>query len=290
MFPPPDFLLKSIVALEQVVEAPALLRGTFVFELGGQRWASDTGSDSYQLPEYFTQTVQHRYGFYRKSTAGHNTLTFDNDNNDNSNRGACDQYPGMAGITEIILFQHGTSAITTSPAYAIVDLTAAYANQTGASRVQRGFAFTEHFEQLIIVDEIEFSNRSSAESARVPSNVTWTMHTFAQITTTGTRALLSLGGAALHAKILEPVGSVSVCTFHSAKVSLAPPQRSSTGLSKLMIHLPMPTPQVENIGSMRTAASTRIVVSLSLNASAVPSRTRTLAQWEALGPFVERTP
>ena len=63
-----------------------------------------TEFNSYQLPEYFTQSVQHRYGFYRKSTAGHNTLTFDNDNNDNSNRGACDQYPGMAGITEITLF------------------------------------------------------------------------------------------------------------------------------------------------------------------------------------------
>ncbi len=65
--------------------------GTFVFEAGGQRWAMDMSSDDYQLKNYFTQSLKYRYGYYRKSTAGHNTLTFNNDLIDNANRGACDQ-------------------------------------------------------------------------------------------------------------------------------------------------------------------------------------------------------
>ena len=78
--------------------------------------------------------MQYRYGYYRKSTAGHNTLTFNNDNIDNSNRGACAQAPGMAGRTQITLFT-GSDTTTadavssSSPAYSIVDLTAAYSPQ-----------------------------------------------------------------------------------------------------------------------------------------------------------------
>ena len=60
--------------------------GTFVFEAGGQRWAMDMSYDDYGLRNYFTQSLKWRYGYYRKSTAGHNTLTFNNDNLDNTNR------------------------------------------------------------------------------------------------------------------------------------------------------------------------------------------------------------
>ena len=126
--------------------------GTFVFETGGQRWAMDMGADDYQLPQYFTQSLQFRYGYYRKSTAGHNTLTFNNDQLDNRNRGACGQDPGMSGRTQITLFAGsdtssagstggwgsggGTvatdaaaaaAAASSSPAYSIVGLTEAYA-------------------------------------------------------------------------------------------------------------------------------------------------------------------
>eukprot|EP01049_Picozoa_sp_SAG25_P023105 SAG25_NODE_9623_length_365_cov_0.582707_1_plen_42_part_10 len=39
----------------------------------------DMGSGDYGLKNYFNQNLKYRYGYYRKSTAGHNTLTFDND-------------------------------------------------------------------------------------------------------------------------------------------------------------------------------------------------------------------
>ena len=126
----------------------------------------DMSSDTYALKNYFSQNLKFRYGYYRKSTAGHNTLTFDNDGLDNSNPGACDQDPGAKGITAITLFvgstavqgspeaDTGATVGSSSPAYSIVDLTAAYGPQN-SSRVERGFAFTDSFEHLLVVDEFD---------------------------------------------------------------------------------------------------------------------------------------
>ena len=131
--------------------------GSFVLEMGGQRWAIDLGADSYQLPGYWTQSNTARYRWYRKSTAGHNTLTF---NRNDATPGTSGQDPTRAGITQITLFEHSGSlkgpspssegyvAAGGSPAYSIVDLTAAYRKQ-GATRVQRRFAFTAGFKQLL---------------------------------------------------------------------------------------------------------------------------------------------
>jgi hypothetical protein len=123
-------------------------------------------------------------------------LTF---NNDGEDWAACAQDPGMSGRTEITLFKGsdtstartsftstisgsgdvsaGTTGVasgTSSPAYSIVDLTAAYSRQN-SSRVARGFAFTASYEHLIIVDEFEFASGSAIH------NVTWAMHTMATI-------------------------------------------------------------------------------------------------------------
>ena len=205
----------------------------------------DMGSDNYGLKNYFSQSLRFRYGYYRKSTAGHNTLTFDNDGLDNSNRGACDQDPGASGITAIRLFAgssttgtshegEGDAAVggSSSPAYSIVDLTAAYGPQN-SSRIERGFAFTESYEHLLIVDEFEFGAVDSS-----PRNVTWTMHTMAtiQLPTAASdlgSAVLSLGGATLHATVIEPAGAA----FSAAAVDLDPPQNPSVGVSKLKVHL-----------------------------------------------------
>jgi hypothetical protein len=265
--------------------------GTFVFEAGGQRWGMDMGSDNYGLKNYFSQNLKFRYGYYRKSTAGHNTLTFDNDGLDNTNRGACDQDPGPNGITSIILFagsdtipdSHNTVAAldrTSSPAFSIVDLTAAYGPQN-SSRVERGFAFTESYEQLLVVDEFEFAATSTVR------NVTWTMHTMAtiQLSTAhggggvGRSAVLSLGGAALHARVIEPQGAV----FSAAAVDLLPPQNPSVGVSKLQVHMSLGAASPDGPGAV--APLTRIVVGLSLSAVAAAVTPNPLAQWKAAGPF-----
>jgi hypothetical protein len=315
--------------------------GSFVFEAGGQRWAMDMGSDDYQLKNYFTQTLEYRYGYYRKSTAGHNTLTFNNDNIDNSNRAACSQDPGMSGRTQITLFagtdtaspsississsisssssDGGSSGAggaqnssSSSPAFSIVDLTAAYSRQN-SSRVERGFAFTAGYEQLVIVDEFEFA---AAGSSSV-HNATWSMHTMATIAIAdddeeeddedddddddedggggggdGRSAVLSLGGVTLHATLIEPAGA----TFTARRVTLLPPYEPSVGVSKLQVHLALPAarspaaaavPAADAGSSEAPPAAVRIAVGLSLSAEVAAEALNPLALWKAAGPFAK---
>jgi len=278
-----------------------------VFEAGGQRWGMDMGSDNYGLKNYFSQSLRFRYGYYRKSTAGHNTLTFDNDGLDNSNRGACDQDPGASGITAISLFAGSSTTYShhegegegegdavvggssSSPAYSIVDLTAAYGPQN-SSRIERGFAFTESYEHLLIVDEFEFEFGGAVDSSTTPRNVTWTMHTMAtiQLPTAASdhlgSAVLSLGGATLHATVIEPAGAA----FSAAAVDLDPPQNPSVGVSKLKVHLNLAAAAADGGAVSRrvmTPPVTRLVVGLSLSAVAAAVTPNPLAQWKAMGPF-----
>ena len=50
-------------------------QGSFVLESGGQRFAIDLGSDSYELPGYFDGG---RFDYYRLNSLGHNVLTVAN--------------------------------------------------------------------------------------------------------------------------------------------------------------------------------------------------------------------
>ena len=285
--------------------------GTFVFEAGGQRWGMDMSSDNYQLKNYFTQSLKYRYSYYRKSTAGHNTLTFNarphRHENDGGDWEGSDQDPGMTGRTQITLFKgsdtdagsdgnsqpsgsggSGSSgaagAASSSPAYSIVDLTAAYGPQN-SSRVERGFAFTASYEHLVIVDEFEFAPGSSVH------NVTWSMHTMAAITLGGGAtggAVLSQGGATLHARVIEPKGAV----FSSVEVNLQPPYNPSVGVSKLMVVLPIIAAAAATSGGSQYQSQfqepvARIVVGLSLSPTEAAMTPNPLAQWKAKGPFAD---
>jgi len=112
--------------------------GTFLFEMAGHRWATDLGADSYGLSGYWSKSSAHgnRYSYCtcarllatfacrrpdpalrpdRKSTRGHNTLTFD----------GTDEQPGWCAQDDTTV-----SAITTfncSTPHALIDLTPSYA-------------------------------------------------------------------------------------------------------------------------------------------------------------------
>ena len=118
--------------------------GTFLFEMAGHRWATDLGADSYGLSGYWSKSSAHgnRYSYCtcacslllhapartvrapvawlerphptlrpdRKSTRGHNTLTFD----------GTDEQPGWCAQDDTTV-----SAITTfncSTPHALIDL------------------------------------------------------------------------------------------------------------------------------------------------------------------------
>lgn len=196
--------------------------GTFVLEMGGQRWAIDLGSGNYGLKGYWTKESKEgaRYSYYRKSTRGHNTLTF----------GGWDGRPWpsnqLVGGPETMISEFVSNESTKS---ATVDLTSAY-SATGASAVVRHFAWdSPTMQELTISDTIQGADRGL--------NVTWAMHTRANISLHGPKAVLSQGGVELVARLLEPPGAV----FSSAEVDLQAPQKSSAGIRKLLVEQPHAT-------------------------------------------------
>lgn len=265
--------------------------GSFVFETGGRRWAIDLGADNYQLPNYFTQNIANntRYNLYRKATVGHNSIVF----NVNVSRecmlrangcpdlavGACAQDHTTAGVGNITLFETATSDVVgeevLSPAYAIVNLSGAYALH-GATRVERGFAFTKKHEELFVVDEFDFPATTNG-SMMAFQNVSWSMHTMSSIEFVSPRtAVLRQGADALYVTVLEPTNGV--LTLRDVSVELAPPQNPSTGVRKLIIEVTQ---------MQHGEKGGRIVVSLSLKKGGHESakKINALAEWRSAGPF-----
>merc|ERR1712224_439875 len=113
--------------------------------------------------------------------------------------------------------------------------------------------------------------------------VTWSMHTLAEIHLYGVSSVLSLGGVHLHVRVIEPATAMLSATT----VTLQPPQRSSKGLSKLMVNLNV-SESSAGIGSNGTSTSMRIVVRLSMDADDSTPRVRPLSEWEVNGPFETR--
>jgi hypothetical protein len=198
--------------------------GTFVFEMAGHRWGVDLGSDSYGLKNYFSKSASHghRYSYYRKSSRGHNTLTFD----------GVDEWPGWCSqsmaVSEITQFNCGTS--DDAGPHAIVDLTPAYATAGGpeppspaTAKVMRGFAVMQDYARIVVKDEW---------TAAGADNVTWAMHFMADETT----AVLSADGrtATLTAKSNDgqrplPTISASVDEPPGAKFQVVTPTIISSG-------------------------------------------------------------
>jgi Heparinase II/III-like protein/Domain of unknown function (DUF4962) len=153
--------------------------GSFVLDAAGARWAMDLGADNYNLPGYFNFGGP-RWNYYRLRAEGQNTLVLNPD-------GKPDQDPAAA--TRITRFES-----TPGRAYAIADLTAAYAKN--ARRVWRGIALLDRT-KVLVQDEIQ---------ADKPVELWWFMHTPAAVTieSDGHTAHLKQAKAQLDAQILSP--------------------------------------------------------------------------------------
>ncbi len=175
--------------------------GVFVLDALGQRWAVDLGPDDYNLPAYFGNK---RWTYYRLRTEGHNTLTFNGENQDPSAR------------APLIAF-----ASTPARAFAIAELSRA---SKLAARWQRGIALLDRRE-VLVQDEVELKS---------PAEIAWTLHTPAAITLDGATATLKIGESCLRAAILEPKDA----TFETASAAPPPPQAQNQGITRLMVKLP----------------------------------------------------
>jgi heparinase II/III-like protein/uncharacterized protein DUF4962 len=181
--------------------------GTFVMDALGQRWAIDLGGDEYNMPGYFGKE---RFTYYRLKTEGHNTLTFDGGENQNT-----------SAKSPIVAFSAAPGDM-----FAVADLSQAY--RAAGATVMRGMALKGR-EQIVVEDEIQSTH---------PLPVTWSMHTNASVKPDGKTATLSQGNAQLRATLLSPQGAA----FAVEEVNLQPPQKPSPNTRKLVVHLDAKSP------------------------------------------------
>jgi hypothetical protein len=216
--------------------------GTFVMDALGQRWALDLGPDDYNLPGYFDSPLSpssRRWTYYRLRTEGHNTLTLDGQNQD----------PRAAAPL---------ATLGTSPggAFAVADLTAAY-RPAGAKRVRRGIALRDGRTRVLVQDEVETDH---------PVSLRWAIHTKADVRLAsapgerGDRAILTLGGAVLEARLLAPAGA----RFAVESVQIPLPQRPAPGVQRLEVSL-------EGVSSTRLAVLLTPVTGTPASATATPA-------------------
>lgn len=176
--------------------------GAFVLEYGGQRFAACLGADDYALPGYFS--TPQRFTYLRTASRGQNVLLL----------GAANQALGARAPLR---------GFRAEPDFArtVVDLTQAnpgVAHLRGAALIDRRHA--------VIVDECHTEPAAA---------LVWQMLTQAMITPNGTSARLTLGGATLIARLIDPPeGAV----FAEETAAAAPPENPNTGYRKLVVRLP----------------------------------------------------
>lgn len=89
--------------------------GSFVYDVGNERWAWDLGADNYNFPGYFGKQ---RWDYFRMNNRSHNTLVIG------------DKIQNPTADCKIIDFQQGGQLI----GRAVVDLTDAYQDQVESAR------------------------------------------------------------------------------------------------------------------------------------------------------------
>ncbi len=177
--------------------------GCFVLDAEGQRWALDLGSDNYNLPNYFGKN---RWDYYRLRSEGQNTLTLGGENQDTKAK------------APLVAFRS-----TPELAYAVADLTAAYAPEV--TKAWRGIGLLDRA-QVLVVDEV---------SARKPVDLVWTVHTKAEVSVSGPVATLTLGGKVLEARLLDTSSGAS---FEVTTASAPEPQAQNQGVKRLVLRAP----------------------------------------------------
>jgi len=209
----PDAVFVGVQAGSNRVNHNHLDLGSFVLDASGHRWAVDLGADNYNLPGYFGSK---RYTYYRLRAEGHNTLVV------NPADGPDQDPRATAAITRF--------ASSPEWAYAIADLTSAYAKQAG--RVERGVALRDR-RQVIVEDEVD---------AEEPVDLWWFMHTPATVAleADGRVATLQQGEAKLRAQIVAPADARFEVRPAEPLASSPNPegQRSNRDVRKLAVHLP----------------------------------------------------
>ena len=193
--------------------------GEFVFEADGVCWAMDLGSDSYSLPNYFSN-----YKIYRKRPEGENCLVI----NPSILSDGQSEYFGQTVGESAVLIMYETAP---SAAMAAFDLTKLYSRD--ASAYKRGYYFGDNRHTLTIQDELTLKSNSE---------LYWFMHTKADIEIKDKNtAYLTCDGKTLRADIYCNANGFELVEMEASPLPSSPiveGQNSNEGIKKLSVHLP----------------------------------------------------
>lgn len=198
----PGAYFVAIKGGENKVPGSQLELGTFVLDAGGVRWGVDLGAENDRAMKDHINPA--KFKNYRENTFGQNTWTFGSMSKDIANwkpvvpkKGPPDPPANCQPLdakAPIVAFNS-----TPERGVAVVDLTHAYS--THAKDFMRGIMMNRGDSPYVIVqDELKVKS----------GDPEWAMHTRAEVTTEGNKAVLKSGNKTLTMTVLSPAGATIV--------------------------------------------------------------------------------
>jgi hypothetical protein len=256
---------------------------SFVYMARGQWWAQDLGSDNYDAPSYFWVN---RFKLYRTGTIGHNTLSFDGQNQRCEITGTystnCSHSPIILfnvtdGVTSIGAAQNDAASELAVDVFSIVNLTDAY-GYLGVGSAMRGFIVVANRTQLVTVDEASLAPTSSGQQQQQqqqPQDLWWSMHTIANVSVAANNRSATLTTWNVSAPVTVAVIDASTTCpglgFVVTPIDLLPPL--------------LPSPSISRVTIVALAATcSRLTVTIGVDPASDFS-VNPLSQWAADGPL-----
>ncbi|MER8846813.1 heparinase II/III domain-containing protein [Mesorhizobium australicum] len=172
--------------------------GSFIIEIHGRRFVSDLGRETYNLPGYFSPKT--RFGYFRTSTAAHNTLVFEDRNQAVTARaiflGSC---PGVEGFSAAYRIEDPNAPCQFTRAVALVPAC--------------GIAITDRI----------LCSKNASDAAD------WRINTLAEVELDGQGAVLTLDGKSIFLRIAGVKGA----DLTAAPVTTQPQESDNSGFIRL---------------------------------------------------------
>jgi hypothetical protein len=177
--------------------------GTFVLDVAGKRWGIELGAESERAPGVDPKAADRnkRYKLYLEGTRGQNTLEIGQESDakpEPAKKGAPAPAPEVGTnqsfeATASVLFAQSTPEL----GVAAVDLTKAYSK--ASKDTYRGVMMVRGAKPYVLIqDDLAIKNGT---------DVTWKMHTKAEVAVNGKSATLTDAKQTLYATILSPEGA-----------------------------------------------------------------------------------
>ena len=177
--------------------------GTFVLDMAGKRWGIELGAESDRAPGVDPKAADRtkRYKLYLEGTRGQNTLEIGQESDakpEPTKKGGPTPAPEVSTnqsfeATASVLFAQGTPEL----GIAAVDLTKAYSK--ASKDTYRGVMMVRGAKPYVVIqDDLAIKNST---------DVTWKMHTKAEVAVNGKSATLTDAKQTLYATIISPEGA-----------------------------------------------------------------------------------